>query len=123
LHFVSYPKTRELYKKYFDYLNFSENNEIIYDKKFNVVFNNNKIPLEIKIKKENDFLIFEFYWGIDKANQNQLDHVFKINGQEFKFQSELTSFFVVNSTNKILIEHSYDWFGEQKWEALDSINI
>jgi hypothetical protein len=122
LHFVSYPKTRELYKKYFDYLNFKEESSI-YTKQFIIKFNNNAIPLEINIKKQNKFLIFQFYWGLDKTKQNQLDHIFKINNEEYKFQSELNNFFIINLTNDIKIEHTYDWFGEQNWENLDSIKI
>lgn len=122
LHFVSYPKTRELYQKYFDYLDL-EKYEIFYNKNYIVEFKSNKIPLEIKIKKQNNFLILEFYWGLDKTNQNQLDHIFRINNKEFKFESELNNFFIIDSMNEIKIEHSYDWFGEQNWEILDSIKI
>lgn len=127
LHFVSYPAVRETYKNYLDYLKISQG-DLIYIKNFIVNFRDEKIPLNIKINKYDNFLNFEFYWGLEKTNQNFLDHIFKIKNKheefEYKFQSNKNGFFIIPLlSNELEIHHTYEWYGEINYIKLDNIFI
>lgn len=127
LHFVSYPATRELYSNYISLLDV-ENNKEIYNKNFVVDFKDKKIPLNLKVKNSQNLIVFEYYWGLEKSNQNMLDHIFEINDgvsmNQFKFQSDKNGFFSIKSqSKKFIINHTYDWYGEMKWQILDEIKL
>jgi hypothetical protein len=127
LHFVSYPAVRDLYKDYVKYLDF-DNYEVFYDKDFTVDFENKKIPLRLNIKKISEsYFLFEYEWDLLKSNQQFLDHIFKIsdgiNEQTFNFQSNKSGFFYFHTnTNKLVINHSYDWYSTIDWKTLDIID-
>lgn len=127
LHFVSYPATRELYEMYLNFLDLEKYDEI-YKKEFKIEFKQHTIPLDLSIKKNNDFYLFNFYWGLEKTSQNMLDHAFEIddtlNKEQFKFQSDKNGIFLYKTTsNKITINHTYNWYGEINWITLDVVNL
>ena len=127
LHFVSYPAVRETYKTYIEYLEL-DGGELVYENKHEVEYNENIIPLEYQIKKNNGVFVINYYWGLEKTKQQFLDHIFKIHTDneiiERKLQSEKNGFFIFTTkSEKIKIEHTYDWFGDKKWADLGEIEI
>ncbi len=127
LHFVSYPAVRDTYKTYTDYLEFSSG-DLIHQKELNVDFKGKTIPLEFKIFKNNGMFNFEYYWGLEKTDQQFLDHIFEIETEEGtvikKLQSNKNSFFVLNTkSNNVSIRHSYDWYGETNWVNVGDFSL
>jgi len=127
LHFVSYPAVRDTYKTYTDYLEFSSG-DLIHQKELTVDFKGKTIPLEFKIFKNNGMFNFEYYWGLEKTDQQFLDHIFEIETEEGtvikKLQSNKNSFFVLNTkSNNISIRHSYDWYGETNWVNIGDFSL
>lgn len=128
LHFVSYPAVRDLYPKYLEYLDYDFTN-IIYKNSFTVSYNDKNIPLDIELIKSQENLIFKYYWGLEKTTQQYLSHEFLIEIGDMKFnikkESEKSGFFIIHSynANSLNLHHSYEWFGQYKWELLDKINI
>lgn len=128
LHFVSYPAVRETYQSYIDYISLSDA-KLIYDKSYVVKFKDIDIPLGLKIYSDNGLYNFAYYWGLEKTTQNMLDHVFTLkldNGdeQEIKCQSNAYGFFILNTKSKsVVVEHTYDWYGEKNKIKLDKFKL
>jgi hypothetical protein len=127
LHFVSYPAVRETYNSYMDYINL-DFEELIYEKNFIVKYNNINIPLDIKIYNNNKILKLEYYWGLETTTQQFLDHEFKIiNDNKIfnnSFSSSKSGFMIINPTSDtIIIEHTYDWYGSKDWKLLDIVTL
>lgn len=127
LHFVSYPPVREIYT---DYVKYNNRNDgvLIYEKSFIKKFDIHKIPLNIKIYKHENYLSLEYYWGLEQTEQKFLDHIFRINSNdsviEKKFESNKNGFFIFKvNQEEIMIEHTFDWYGQIKWECLDIVQI
>jgi hypothetical protein len=123
LHFVSYPAVRKLYKSYVDFLSL-DRSEVFCEKSVGVNFREKNIKMDIKVSRSRDFLIFEYFWGIEKVKIPALSHCFKVikDGKEeiFEFGSSETGFFIVeNRFDSLEIQHTYDWYGEKKWEKID----
>jgi hypothetical protein len=128
LHFVSYPLVRELYPQYLEYLDYDVN-KTIYSKKFLINYKHIQVPLNVNVSKSNENLIFKYDWDLDKTKQKFLSHEFSIeigdNKYNFKKDSEKSGFFMVhtNNSNKLVLKHSYEWFGEYDWKILDVIEF
>lgn len=125
LHFVSYPAVRDTYKTYLDYLEF-ENGEVIYESKTTVEYEEIKIPLEFKIYRNHGIYSCEYYWGLEKTEQQFLDHIFKIKAGEKEFiqklQSDKNGFFILPiEAGNVSISHTYDWYGKQSWVELGEV--
>lgn len=126
LHFVSYPPCRETYSQYTNYLKFDSGIET-YNKNFTVTFEDKKIPLNVSIEKTENMKLVSYVWDIEVAKQRALDHFFKIEYSDgtsdiHKFQSSRTGFFFVSGKHaSVKMFHTYDWYGKQSWELLDSI--
>lgn len=125
LHFVSYPAVRDTYKEYVDYLQF-EKEELVYQSSNIVEFREEKVPLTFDIFKGNNTYRLEYYWGLEKTQQQSLDHIFKIKTLETEslkaFQSSKNGFFILPfDSGTIGISHTYDWYGEQNWIDLGEV--
>lgn len=123
LHFVSYPAVRDTYKTYTDYLEL-KSGELIHDLSYIVVFEEKNIPLEIKIYKYGNMYNLVYYWGLEKTDQHQLDHIFKVVADdsvvEFKCQSNSNGFLILNTkADTFTINHTYDWYGDMDWKELE----
>jgi FkbM family methyltransferase len=127
LHFVSYPAVRETYDLYMDYINL-DSGELFYGKDFIVKYNDIDIPLTVKLYNSNKLIKLEYYWGLETTNQQFLDHEFKVTSDDKvfnnTFSSSKTGFMIINpQSDIIIIEHTYDWYGNKNWELLDTINL
>lgn len=86
-------------------------------------FKEKKIDLSYRIYESTDgLLVLNFDWN-KKNNIECLDHEFKINDQIYHFNSDKNNEFIFNKKEELFeILHSYDWYGEKKWESLCFIN-
>jgi hypothetical protein len=125
LHFVSFPAVRETYSRYLDFLKFKPSKYIGCSKNL-VSFKEVKVPLDIKIYNDEEFLKFEFEWGLEKIGHGNLSHIFKIEidgiKEEHSFGSESTGFFIIKKpTNSFTLQHTYDWYGETDWKDISIV--
>lgn len=128
LHFVSYPPVRETYSSFLSLLDAKANSVEVFNKDYLIKYSDKEIPLNVIINKTDKYLHFEYCWDLKSAEQFQLDHLFKIKIKNkeliFKFQSEKHNFFLIDNSNSTFeLHHTYNWFGEENWEKLDSITI
>ena len=99
----------------------------IYENKFIINFEDKNVPLEIKMYKYLDCIIFEYFWKIKEVGQNALDHIFSIIDGEKEHIHTASSeehgkfIFKINSNN-IKINHTYDWYGSKDWQTLDVVS-
>jgi hypothetical protein len=123
LHFVSYPDVRKLYKSYVDLMQV-EKKKLVFERAFEVEFENKKIDLGLKVFENESVLVFEYTWDLEKAKIQALSHCFKIlkDGSEeiFDFGSSESGFFIIeNNFSCISVYHTYDWYGEKNWSQLE----
>lgn len=130
LHFVSYPAVRKIYDDYLMYIDDVSSSKIIYSNKIIVNFENKKIPLVITINKKEKYIILDYFWGLRQAEQQFLDHVFKIKTKnkeiEYPFQSHETGslFFSYDDDGvKIELYHTYCWYKNRDWKFIDVIKL
>jgi GR25 family glycosyltransferase involved in LPS biosynthesis len=125
LHFVSYPPVRENYEDYLKLIGIKDI-DLFFQKNYLIEFENKKIPLGLSIERSNNLYVFKYTWDLNIAGQNALDHIFRITYEgfekEFKFESQKSGSFVINTNfKKIKIDHTYDWYGSKKWVELEEI--
>jgi hypothetical protein len=73
------------------------------------------VPLHIEINKSFSFIEIKFQWKLPK--DKVLSHIFKINGSDYYFNSDPEGRILI-STTKIVIEHTYEYFGALNWEYI-----
>jgi len=122
LHFVSFPAVRETYSRYLDFLKFKPTQYLGYSKNL-IEFKEAKIPLDIKLYSDENFLKFEFEWGLEKIGHGNLSHNFVVEinevKEEYSFGSESTGFFIIKKPkNSFTLRHTYDWYGETDWKEI-----
>lgn len=94
---------------------------LIKSKSIEVNFQNKKIDLSYTIHKMNDdLMVLTFNW-----NQNNeiefLDHEFKINDNIYHFNSQKQNELIFENKKYIEIYHTYDWYGDKKWNLIETI--
>jgi GR25 family glycosyltransferase involved in LPS biosynthesis len=83
-----------------------------------VEFKDKKIELSFKIFKHNeDLSCLQFEWNNNQA-VDFLDHEFKIHDKIYHFNSDRFGNFYFKTTEELELYHSYDWYGEKKWEKI-----
>jgi GR25 family glycosyltransferase involved in LPS biosynthesis len=87
----------------------------IEEKIIEVDFKDITVDLSFKILT-NDFGIGTVIFEWNKKNVIEfLDHEFKVNDIVYHFNSEKHNEFNFCYDEKIIVEHTYDWYGEKKW--------
>lgn len=95
--------------------------DIIYADDIVVEFKDKKIDLSYYIYCiDKNLCQLEFQWN-RKSQIDQLDHEFRIGTETYHFNSEITNGFTFTYNSNIILEHTYDWYGERNWKILFKI--
>ena len=89
-----------------------------------ILFKETPIDLSYRIcESSDDLILLTFDWNTQN-NIDFLDHAFKIHDEIYHFNSEKMNEFVFNNKEKSFeIFHTYEWYGERKWESLCEVKL
>jgi len=95
--------------------------KLISKKSIDIQFKEYLIDLSYSVFELNDnLLVLNFTWNTKNAVEF-LDHEFKINDIVYHFNSEKTNELFFDKKDKIIINHTYDWYGDKNWVVIDEI--
>jgi GR25 family glycosyltransferase involved in LPS biosynthesis len=87
-------------------------------KSINVNFKDKLVDLTFEILKDDSGLLtLIFEWNKNNSVEF-LDHEFRIDGIVYHFDSNKHNEFNFKDKKNIIIEHTYDWYGERSWKEL-----
>jgi GR25 family glycosyltransferase involved in LPS biosynthesis len=96
----------------------SSENTVIFENETLIDFDNRKVSLSYVLSEiEPGLLSIVFEWNKNNAVEF-LDHEFKIGDEVYHFNSDKNNEFYFENRPNLIIEHTYDWYGQRNWTEL-----